>query len=114
MPRAVSGLEPFDSALPQNPRGPIRILVSHAACEEVSERRDARVRMQPEAGKRRCLHIEVVEKYEGLEHLAKVRRADQPGDGPLNSATGPMHDLTGPPCGRCGGFSHGMTVRAKV
>src|SRR3982074_3978450 len=82
VPCTVTGLEPFDPALRQNPGGAGCVFISHAALQHAGKRRDAGMRMQSEAGKRRSfLGIEEVEEDEGFDNVAKVRRAHQAGDG---------------------------------
>ena len=49
MPCAAGGLEPFDPAGGQEPGGAGRVFIADAALPKVSERRDARMRMPPEA-----------------------------------------------------------------
>ena len=77
-----------------------------AAFPKVSERRNARMRMPPDAWKRSSLGIEQIEKDEGFETLAEVRRAHQAGDGSVRLAVRPMDDLTWALLSRRGGFGH--------
>src|SRR5207244_12558940 len=106
VPGAACGLEPLDPDSGQEPGRAGRVFVTDAALPEVSERRDARMRVPPEAGKRTSLGIEQIEKDEGLETFAEVGRAHQAGDGSVTAAMRPMCDLTRPLLNRCGGSSH--------
>src|SRR5207253_11295682 len=106
MPCTAGGLEPFDPASGQEPGGAGRVFLADAAFPKIGERRDARMRMPPDARKRPSLGVEEVEKDERLESLTEVRRAHQTGDGPLMQAARPMDRLTSALSDHCSGFSY--------
>src|SRR5882762_508476 len=56
----------------KKPGGAGRVFVADAALPKISERRDARMRMPPDARKRPSLGIEEIEKNERLESLAEL------------------------------------------
>ena len=80
VPDAAAGAHPLDAPLLQNPRLAGRVRVADPAAEQRRVRRDAGVRMRRDPTGGPPVALEIVEEHEGLEDLAEVARADQPGD----------------------------------
>src|SRR5258708_23842882 len=112
VPCTATCLEPFDPALSQNPGGPGRVFVADTSFQQIGQRRDARMRMQPEARERRSLVIEQIKNDKRLESLAEVGRAHQAGDRSVTPAVRAMHDLTWTLPDRSSGFGHRETPLA--
>src|SRR5260221_13019628 len=86
MPGTARSLEPFDPASGQEARSAGRVLVTHVAFPQISQRREARMWVPTEARKGRADAVEKFAEPERLEPAAKVGRAHQPGDWTVGSA----------------------------
>src|SRR5258705_432452 len=73
-------LHPFDATGIDEPFRARGLLVRQAAFEQHGDRRDARMRMEAEAGRPPRIHLEAIEEHEGLDELAGVRRAHEARD----------------------------------
>src|SRR6185312_17354218 len=94
VPHAAPGAHPLDAARRQQAARPVGVLEADAAFGDVGQRRDTRMRMQPEALRRPSAIVEQVEEDERLQHLTQVARADQPSDPALGVAGCAMDDGT--------------------
>src|SRR5690242_16125084 len=94
MPHAAAGLHPLDPAGGQHARRAVRVFIMYAALGEVSERRDARMRVQGDAFGGDAVVIEEIEEDEWLQKLPEIGWTHQSGDGSVAMAACAPDDLT--------------------
>ena len=63
VPRSMSRFEPFDAAFPQDPGCSVRIFVTDTSFEKIGHRRNSRVGMKADSGKRNLIHIEEIQEH---------------------------------------------------
>src|SRR5439155_8420705 len=88
MPYAAARAHPFDAALLDDAFGAGCLLIGDPALEEHRKRRDAGMRMKADSRRAPWIDVEIVEEHKRLDHLADVRRTDQPRDRPMRMPAG--------------------------
>src|SRR6202166_3843591 len=94
MPDSAAGPHPFDTAGAQQSRRSARVFIADAALGNVGKGCDAGMWMEPETRERFSLIVDQVEKHEGFQKTAKVRRRHETRDGPVTLSAGPSGDAS--------------------
>src|ERR1700675_771833 len=92
MPDSAARPHPFDTA--GESRRSVGVFIADAALGNVGKGCDAGMWMEPETREWFSLIVDQVEKHEGFQKTAKVRRRHEARDGPVTLAAGPSGDAS--------------------
>src|SRR6202795_3142008 len=92
MPDSAARPHPFDTA--GESRRSVGVFIADAALGNVGKGCDAGMWMEPETPERFSLIVNEVEKHEGFQKTAKVRRRHEARDGPVILSAGPSGDAS--------------------
>src|SRR5438034_289708 len=88
VPYAAARAHPFDAARLDDAFRAGCLLIGDLALEEHRNRRYAGMRMKADSRRAPRIDVEIVEEHERLDHLADVRRTDEPRDRPMRMSAG--------------------------
>src|SRR6267378_1799296 len=95
MPDATACAHPFDPAGIDDAFGSGSLFIENLSIEDHGHRRDAGVRVKTDRRHALRVDVEIIQEHEGLDQLAHVGRADEPGDRPLRMAARAVGDAPG-------------------